>query len=181
MLHGVADNVLIQRLVAGDEAFSNLEALSSVGLGMEWGVPEFFTLILGGMIRFAWQNDMPLTREQLLVFVAHVQYDVLHAISVMLVTSFYSRDEDAIERIKGATNMLMSGRYGMMTEMYRHVFDEECPSLHEIGLESRYHIRDRRIEQALLKARATVADGRVVEAQAYRSSTTMPFIFSDNP
>jgi len=180
MLHGVADNVLIQRLVAGDEEFTTLEALASVGLGMEWGVPEFFTLLLGGMVRFAWQKDVPLTREQLLVFVAHVQYDVLHAISVMLVTSFYSRDENAVEHIKGATNMLMSGRYGMMTEMYRHVFEEPCPSLHDIGLEERYHIRDRRIEQALLKARAKVADGRVVDAEAYRRSTAMPFIFSDN-
>ena len=179
MLHGVADNVLIQRLVAGDPAFSNLEALASVGLGMEWGVPEFFTLLLGGMIRFAWQNDEPLTREQLLVFVAHVQYDVLHAISVMLVTSFYARDEAAIERIKGATNMLMSGRYGMMSEMYRHVFDEPCPSLHEIALQPQYHIHDRRIEQALLQARAGVADGRVVDAAAYRDSTAMPFVFSD--
>lgn len=177
MLHGVADNVLIQRLVAGDESFTPLESLASVGLGMEWGVPEFFTLLLGGMIRFAWQNDVPLTREQLLVFVAHVQYDVLHAISVMLVTSFYSRDAEALSRIKGATNMLMSGRYGMMTAMYRHVFDEECPSLQAIGLEPRYHIADRRIEQALLRARAGVADGRVVDAESYRRSTDMPFIF----
>lgn len=181
MLHGVADNVLIQRLVAGDEQFTTLEALASVGLGMEWGVPEFFTLLLGGMIRFAWQNDVPLTRDQLLVFVAHVQYDVLHAISVMLVTSFYSRDEEAVSRIKGATNMLMSGRYGMMTAMYQHVFGEACPSLKEIGLESRYHIADRRIEQALLRARAGVADGRVVDVEAYRHSTEMPFIFSESP
>ena len=181
MLHGVADNVLIQRLVAGDENFSTLEALASVGLGMEWGVPEFFTLLLGGMIRFAWQNDEPLTREQLLVFVAHVQYDVLHAISVMLVTSFYSRDETAVARIKGATNMLMSGRYGMMTEMYRHVFEEECPSLKDVGLAPCYHITDRRIEQALLRARAGVADGRVVDAAAYRQSTEMPFVFSESP
>ncbi len=180
MLHGVADNVLIQRLVAGNEDFTTLEALASVGLGMEWGVPEFFSLLLGGMIRFAWQNEVPLTREQLLVFVAHVQYDVLHAISVMLVTSFYCRDEEAIVRIKGATNMLMSGRYGMMTAMYRHVFDEKCPSLQEIGLDPRYHIHDRRIEQALLEARAGVADGRVVDAEAYRHSTEMPFVFSEN-
>jgi pyrroloquinoline quinone (PQQ) biosynthesis protein C len=180
MLHGVADNVLIQRLVAGDERFTTLEALSSVGLGMEWGVPEFFTLLLGGMVRFAWQNDVPLTREQLLVFVAHVQYDVLHAISVMLVTSFYAQDEQAIERIKGATNMLMSGRYGMMSELYRHVFDEACPGLHEIDLNPRYHIRDRRIEQALLKARSEVADGRVVDAEAYRQRVDMPFVFAQD-
>lgn len=181
MIHGVADNVLIQRLVAGDEHFTTLEALASVGLGMEWGVPEFFTLLLGGMIRFAWKKEVPLTREQLLVFVAHVQYDVLHAISVMLVTSFYSRDEEAVARIKGATNMLMSGRYGMMTAMYQHVFEEECPALQQIDLAPRYHISDRRIEQALLRARSGVADGRVVDAAAYRHSTSMPFIFSENP
>lgn len=181
MLQGVADNVLIQRLVAGNEDFTPLESLASVGLGMEWGVPEFFSLLLGGMIRFAWQNELPLTREQLLVFVAHVQYDVLHAISVMLVTSFHSRDEKAVASIKGATNMLMSGRYGMMTAMYQHVFDEDCPSLQQIDLAPHYHITDRRIEQALLRARAGVADGRVVDAETYRNNTAMPFVFSENP
>lgn len=178
MLHGVADNVLIQRLVAGDESFTTLEALASVGLGMEWGVPEFFTLLLGGIIRFAWQNNVPLTRHQLLVLVAHVQYDVLHAISVMLVTSFYCRDEKAMAQIKNATNMLMSGRYGMMSEVYQHVFGEACPSLHEINLTAQYHVSDRRIEAALLKARAAVADGRVVDAAAYRESKQMPFVFA---
>ncbi|HTY99015.1 MAG TPA: hypothetical protein VMB75_04235, partial [Rhodocyclaceae bacterium] len=39
MLPGVADNVLTQRLLAGDGAFSLVEGLASVGLGMEWGVP----------------------------------------------------------------------------------------------------------------------------------------------
>ncbi len=178
MLHAVADNILIQRLVAGDERFTPLEALSSVGLGMEWGVPEFFTLLLGGMVRFAWQNDVPLTREHLIVFVAHVQYDVLHAISVMLVTSFYANDEEAIARIKAATNMLMSGRYGMVSELYEHVFKEACPGLHEIDLPSQYHITDRRIEQALLKARSEVAEGRVVDTEAYRQKTAMPFVFA---
>ncbi len=178
MLHGVADNVLIQRVVAGDESFTPLESLASVGLGMEWGVPEFFTLLLGGIIRFAWQNDIPLTRHQLLVLVAHVQYDVLHAISVMLVTSFYCRDKQAMAQIKNATNMLMSGRYGMMSELYRSIFDEECPSLHDINLATHYHITDRRIEAALLKARATVADDRVVDVENYRSSKHMPFVFA---
>ncbi|MCR6632034.1 MAG: hypothetical protein NVV74_19390 [Magnetospirillum sp.] len=37
MLWGVADNALTQRLVAGDPCFTALEALASVGLGMEWG------------------------------------------------------------------------------------------------------------------------------------------------
>lgn len=181
MLHGVADNVLTQRLVAGDGRFSTLESLASVGLGMEWGVPEFFTLLLGGMVRFAWQHKVPLTRRHLHVFIAHVQYDVLHAISVMLVTSFYCDNARAMDDIKGATNMLMAGRYGMMTALYQHVFGEECPSLHEIGLAPQYHVADRRIEEALREARAQVAPGRVVDSEAYRQSTTMPFVFSDNP
>ncbi len=181
MLQGVADNVLIQRLVAGDRRFSTLESLASVGLGMEWGVPEFFSLLLGGMVRFAWQNNVQLTRRQLHVFIAHVQYDVLHAISVMLVTSFYCNDERAMADIKGATNMLMAGRYGMMSAMYRHVFGEACPSLQEIELAPHYHIRDRRIEEALCEARSQVADGTVVAAVAYRDSTAMPFVFSENP
>ncbi len=178
MLPGVADNVLIQRLVAGDPRFSTLEALASVGLGMEWGVPEFFTLLLGGMVRFAWQNDVPLTQRHLLVFIAHVQYDVLHAISVMLVTSFYCNNEQAMADIKGATNMLMSGRYGMMTELYQHVFGEKCPGLDEIELAPHYRITDRRIGEALREARRGVAEGTVVDAAAYRERQTTPFVFA---
>jgi hypothetical protein len=180
MLHGVADNVLIQRLVAGDRRFSTLESLASVGLGMEWGVPEFFSLLLGGMVRFAWQNEVPLTRRHLHVFIAHVQYDVLHAISVMLVTSFYCNDEKAVAEIKNATNMLMAGRYGMMDAIYCHVFGEACPSLHDIGLAAPYHIADRRIEEALREARAQVAEGTVVDTAAYRASVQMPFVFSES-
>ena len=178
LLHGVADNVLTQRIVAGSEEFTPLEALSSVGLGMEWGVPEFFSLLLGGMIRWSWKNDVPLTQEQLIVLIAHVRYDVLHAIAVMVVTSLYIKTDDDIGTIKHATNMLMAGRYGMMTEMYQHVFDETCPSLTEIELDPRYHLRDRRIERALLRARAQVADGRVVDAAVYRAKRDMPFVFA---
>ncbi len=181
MLHGVADNVLIQRLVAGDSRFSTLESLASVGLGMEWGVPEFFSLLLGGMVRFGLKNNVALSRRQLHVFIAHVQYDVLHAISVMLVTSFYCDNERAMDDIKGATNMLMAGRYGMMSDMYRHVFAEACPALDEIGLAPQYHIADRRIEQALCEARSQVAEGTVVQSAAYRESTATPFVFSENP
>ena len=178
LLHGVADNVLIQRLVAGHPAFTTQESLASVGLGMEWGVPEFFTLLLGGMIRFAWQNNVPLTSQHLEVFIAHVRFDVLHAIAVMLVTSFHAEDEQAVERIKGATNTLMAGRYGMMTDLYRHVFDESCPALSEIGLDARYHLRDRRIEAELRKARAGIDPRRVVAGEAYRRATSTPFVFA---
>ncbi len=178
MLPEVADNVLIQRLVAGHPAFSTLEALASVGLGMEWGVPEFFTLLLGGMIRFAWQNDLALTADHLLVFIAHVQYDVLHAISVMLATGFYARGTDVVADIKNATNMLMSGRYAMMSGIYRHVFEAPCADLWELDLPARYRVADRRIESALREARQGVAPARVVDGEAYRRKETTPFVFA---
>lgn len=178
LLHGVADNVLIQRLVAGSEEFTPLEALASVGLGMEWGVPEFFSLLLGGAIRWAWKNDVPLTQEQLIVLIAHVKYDVLHAIAVLMVTTLHAREDSDVEAIKQATNMLMAGRYGMMTDLYRHVFGEECAPLSAIGLEPRYRLRDRRIDSALRRARLSVAEGTVAGSAAYRAKRDVPFVFA---
>lgn len=178
LLDGVADNALIQRLVAGHPAFSPLEALASVGLGMEWGVPEFFTLLLGGMIRFAWKNQMQLTADQLIVFIAHVKYDVLHAISVMMVTSFFARGETDVAQIEQATNMLMAGRYGMMSDMYRHVFGEPCAALNDLDLPERYRLTDRRIEQALIEARRNVAPQRVRDGDGYRERRDTPFVFA---
>ncbi|MCG7909814.1 MAG: iron-containing redox enzyme family protein [Candidatus Thiodiazotropha taylori] len=178
MLPEVADNVLTQRLLAGHPSFSLLESLASVGLGMEWGVPEFFSLLLGGMIRWAWREEVELTQHHLIVFIAHVQYDVLHAISVMLATSLLGHEAGYEEKIKQATNMLMSSRYNMMSGLYRHLFDEPCDNIDQIGLESRYRITDRRIEQALLAARQEVADASVSDAQAYKSNDQVPFVFA---
>ncbi|MES9851996.1 MAG: hypothetical protein ABW170_09215 [Candidatus Thiodiazotropha sp. L084R] len=178
MLPEVADNVLTQRLLAGHSSFNLLESLSSVGLGMEWGVPEFFSLLLGGMIRWAWREDVELTQHHLIVFIAHVQYDVLHAISVMLATSLLGHEEGYVDQVKQATNMLMSSRYNMMSGLYRHLFDEPCDNIDQINLESRYAITDHRIEQALLAARQEVADARVVDAQAYKANPNVPFVFA---
>jgi hypothetical protein len=179
MLPEVADNVLTQRLLASHPDFSVLEALASVGLGMEWGVPEFFSLLLGGIIRWAWKNDRPLTQHHLIVLIAHVQYDVLHAISVMVATSFFNHGEDGVQRIKQATNTLMASRYGMMTGLYRHIFGEDCPGLADIGLPESYRLTDRRIAAALLQARAGIAPERVEGGADYRLSTRLPFVFSD--
>ncbi|MET0090929.1 MAG: hypothetical protein ABW068_13115 [Candidatus Thiodiazotropha sp.] len=179
MLHEVADNALVQRLLAGHPEFSLLESLASVGLGMEWGVPEFFSLLLGGMIRWAWQHQVPLTQHHLIVFIAHVQYDVLHAISVMLATSLLGHEPQSVAQIKQATNMLMSSRYDMMSGLYRHLFQESCDGIREIGLEPRYRITDRRIESALIAARQQVTDRSVVDVAAYRDDTRVPFVFSE--
>jgi ribosomal protein S18 acetylase RimI-like enzyme len=178
MLPGVADNVLTQRLLAGDRVFSPLEALASVGLGMEWGVPEFFSLLLGGFIRVALREKLDLTPHQLEVFIAHVRYDVLHAISVMLVTSLHMRGGDDIRAVKDACNTLMASRHGMMTELYGKVFGEACPALADIGLEPRYRLRDRRIEAALRAARRETSPEAVIGAQDWRASEKTPFVFA---
>ncbi|MGO8737664.1 GNAT family N-acetyltransferase [Rhodoblastus sp.] len=177
LLPAVADNVLTQRLLAGDTAFSPLEALASVGLGMEWGVPEFFSLLLGGFIRVALREKLDLTPHHLEVFIAHVRYDVLHAISVMLVTSLHMRGDDDILAVKGACNTLMASRYWMMTELYQRVFGEPCPALADMNLEPRYRLRDRRIETALRDARREIPSEAVIGAEAWRASEKTPFVF----
>lgn len=178
MLHGVADNVLTQRILAGHPDFSPVESLASVGLGMEWGVPEFFSLLLGGLIRWAWRNDVPLTQQHLIVLIAHVKYDVLHAISVMLITSFFNHDSNAVEQIKQATNTLMSSRYGMMSDLYRHLFNEPCADISGIDLADHYKLKDQRIRERLIEARKQVAPERVVNGEEYRQRETMPFVFA---
>jgi hypothetical protein len=180
MLHGVADNVLTQRLLAGHPSFSLLESLASVGLGMEWGVPEFFSLLLGGMIRWAWHDKVALTQRHLIVFIAHVQYDVLHAISVMLATSLFGHEKESLQQIKQATNMLMSSRYNMMSDIYRLLFSEPYLGIDAIGLDARYHISDRRIEKELIAARQDVTDRTVVNAADFKASLSVPFIFADS-
>lgn len=178
MLWGVADNVLVQRLVAGHPAFSALEGLASVGLGMEWGVPEFFSLLLGGLLKVSAREGLNLTPHHLEVFIAHVRYDVLHAVSVMLVTSLHMTGESDLAAVKNACNTLMAARFAMMGDIYEAVFGEECASLADIGLEPRYHLTDRRIADVLIQARAGVAAERVVRGDAYRAHTEVPFLFA---
>ena len=178
MLPEVADNVLTQRLLAGDPVFTPLEALASVGLGMEWGVPEFFSLLLGGVIRFAEREAVPVTHDQVEVLTAHVKYDVLHAVSVMLVTALHMREEGDLAAVKGACNALMAARHGMMSGLYRHVFGEPCATLADIGLEQRYWLTDRRIGEALTAARGRVAPSTVGGGEDYRRRTELPFLFT---
>lgn len=177
LLPEVADNVLIQRLVAGDSAFTPLEALASVGLGMEWGVPEFFTLLLGGIIRWAHREDAALTAHDLDIFIAHVKYDVLHAVSVMAATSLHMAEPADVAKVKNAVNMLMSGRYGMMNGLYREVFGETLPGIAEIGLDPRYAVRDQRMAERLPAARAEAAPGTVRDREAWLGMP-VPFVFA---
>lgn len=175
---GVADNVLIQRMVAADPAFTPLEALASVGLGMEWGVPEFFSLLLGGLIKLSLRDGLGLTPVDLDVFIAHVRYDVLHAVSVMLVTSLHLHGDDSAgrARVRTACNALMAGRYAMMTDIHADVFGQPCAALADLDADPAYRINDPRYAQGLRAARRTVAVGRVADGDAFRLARTVPFI-----
>ena len=175
MLPGVADNVLTQRLLAGDPVFTPLEALASVGLGMEWGVPEFFSLLLGGWIRFGRNNQVRLTPWHLEVFIEHVRFDALHAVSVMLVTSLHMRDADDLAAVKNACNMLMSSRYAMMSDIYAHVFGEPCIDVAQVGLAPRYQLTDRRIFEALAAARRSVRLESLLDGKGYEDRA-FPFL-----
>lgn len=178
MLWGVADNVLIQRLVAADPAFTPLEALASVGLGMEWGVPEFFSLLLGGLIRLSERDGLGLTPFDLDVFIAHVRYDVLHAVSVMLVTSLHLGADDRAgrARVKTACNALMAGRFAMMSDLFADVFATPCARLADVDADPAYRVTDPRYGDALRAARRGVAPGRVTDGDAYRLNQGLPFI-----
>ena len=145
---------------------------------MEWGVPEFFSLLLGGVLRFAEREEVDLAPEHLEVLTAHVKYDVLHALSVMLVTALHIRGDEDVAAVKNATNMLMAGRYGMMSGLYRHVFGEPCPDLREVGVDPRHCIADHRIEHALRRARGEAATSSVIGGAAWQSSDAVPFIFA---
>lgn len=176
MIPEVADNVLVQRILAGNDAFTPLESLSSVGLGMEWGVPEFFSLILAGLIRFAYKESFPFTQRHLYVFIAHVKYDVMHAISVMFATVLYIRSQQDVESIKGAVNTLMAARYDMMSGLYRDVFQEQINFLKEVPqLDKRYFLTDHRMVQELQKARARVAEDSVIQSNQYKNKKDHPF------
>jgi len=156
MLHGVADNVLVQRIVAGDPAYDELEALASVGLGMEWGVPAFFSMIMAGIYKVAAQEGLALDARAMEIWSSHVRQDVEHAIAVLIATSFYVSDDVDVKRIEGVTNVLMAYRYDMMSDIYREVFGEPCDEISKVALDACYALHDPRIVPLLSVARQRV-------------------------
>ncbi|MHA7816881.1 MAG: hypothetical protein ACX93N_10425 [Pseudohaliea sp.] len=174
----VADNVLVQRLLAGSGAFREIEALASVGLGMEWGVPTIFSLLLGGLLRLAGREGLAWTPRHVEVLSGHVRQDVEHAIAVMVATALLVQDEEDVEAIRNATNMLMASRYAMMSGLYRAVFGEPCASIGELDLAQRYRVADRRIADALREARTRVPTDRVPDHARWSSSDHVPFVFA---
>ncbi len=178
LLPEIADNVLVQRLLAGSDAFREVEALASVGLGMEWGVPTIFSMLLGGLIRFADRENIVWTPHHLEVLTGHVRQDVDHAVSVMVASALLVNGEDDISAIKNATNILMSSRYEMMTGIYRDVFGEACASIDEIDLAPAYYVMDHRIADELTEARARTPVEQVVGHSTWFASDRLPFVFA---
>ncbi len=173
----IADNVLVQRLLAGSDAFSELEALASVGLGMEWGVPTIFSLLLGGLIRHADREGLAWSPQHFEVLSGHVHQDSDHAVSVMVATALLVHGDEDIVALKNATNILMASRYAMMSAIYRDVFEAPCASLDELALAPAYHVGDRRIADQLLAARSRAATGEVSDRAAWSTGEQLPFVF----
>ena len=174
----IADNVLVQRLLAGSDAFREIEALASVGLGMEWGVPTIFSQLLGGLIRFADREGLAWSPQHFAVLSGHVQQDVDHAISVMVATALLVDGDEDIRALKNATNILMASRYAMMSGIYRDVFNAPCASIDELALAPVYHVGDRRIAEQLIAARSRTPAGQVADQAAWAASDRVPFVFS---
>jgi hypothetical protein len=170
MLHGVADNVLVQRILASDPAYDELEALASVGLGMEWGVPAFFSMIMAGIYKVTRREGITLDSKSMEIWSSHVKQDVEHAIAVMIATSFYVRDQADEGRIERATNVLLAYRYDMMSDIYREVFGLTCPKIAQIGLNSRHLPDDRRIKPLLAAARERIQPASVWRYKDYVAS-----------
>lgn len=176
LLHSVADNVLVQRIVSGDSEFDHLEALASVGLGMEWGVPAFFSMLMSGIIKVFRNEGIPLDTRSMEIWSAHVQQDVLHGVAVMLVTSFFVENRGDIERVKGITNALMAFRYEMMSDIYDEVFGGPCARIDQIQLHSAYWLQDDRLKNKLLFARMGLRPLSVRDYSLYRSQKRFPMI-----
>jgi hypothetical protein len=142
---------------------------------MEWGVPAFFSMIMAGILKVARREGLLLDGPSMEIWSAHVRQDVEHAIAVMVATGFYVDDAADAARIENATNVLMAFRYDMMSDIYREVFAERCPTITETALEARYLLRDGRIEPLLAAARAQVRPGSVRNYEEYRSRrVTLP-------
>lgn len=178
LLPEIADNVLVQRLLAGSDAFREVEALASVGLGMEWGVPTIFSLLLGGLIRFADREPLDWSPHHLEVLTGHVRQDVDHAVSVMVASAMLINGGEDVLAIKNATNILMSSRYEMMSGIYRDVFGEACASIDEINLGSAYHVTDQRIADELTEARSRTPVEQVEGHAQWFASDRVPFVFA---
>ncbi|MFM5917410.1 MAG: hypothetical protein ACKOOL_07745 [Novosphingobium sp.] len=127
VLRAVAVNVCVQKMVADHRSFSRLEALASVGMGMEWGVPAMFMLVLLGLARGQEGGLFDLRPEHVRIWSAHVEQDVDHGIAMLIASAVNLADTPDIAAMQQATSLLMGSRYAMLSAVYEAVFGEQCP------------------------------------------------------
>ncbi len=174
LLAAVADNVIIQRALAGDAEFTPVEALASVGLGMEWGVPVFFSMIIAGLAQLAARGEIPAEPETWEIWTAHVRQDVEHAIATLLAAALHCEGPADEARMMQATTTLMSFRYEMMSAIHRAVLDEECAGFGPVS--ANYRCVDPRIGEALLRGRLATAPEAVAIGAAYAAAPQPAFL-----
>lgn len=149
VLRAVAVNVCVQKMVAEHRSFSRPEALASVGMGMEWGVPAMFTLIILGLIRGQMSGLFELRPEHVRIWSAHVEQDVEHGISMLLATAANLSDSADIAAMQYATSLLMGSRYAMLSAIYTVVFGEKCPASAASSVEVIDPLSDKRVARLL--------------------------------
>jgi hypothetical protein len=181
LLHAIADNVLAQRVLSGDPAYDRVEALASVGVGMEWGVPAFFSMLLSGILKVSQRYGCRLSPADLEIWSAHVQQDVEHALAVMIATAFFVDGPGDLARIKSATNVLMAFRYEMLNDIYAAVFETNCAPLDRASLSHRYICRDMRIQERIRASRSTLRPDSVTGYAAYLLREKLPDFFNPGP
>lgn len=175
-LPGVADNIIVQRLVAANPAYTRVDALAAVGLGMEWGVPTFFSMIIVGIYKLNERDQLGLSPHDIEIWTAHVDQDVEHAIAMFIVMALNIKDSSKIEDIKTTVSLVLGFRHAMMDDIYKHVFGYTCEPIelapsHCLNVEAL-----ERIQRLLAAARNEVTPETVINGLAYATSSFPNFL-----
>ncbi len=179
MTHSLADSVLIMRLLAGSDSFTELESLASVGVNEIWGVPELYTLILTGIQKFSSHTGLSFTANELEVFRNHTKQDLSYSLSFMLVAALHFHNEQPVSSVKNVINIILAARYAMFSDLYRIVSEKEAPRLYEQETHKQFLVGDRRIENELIIARQKLFENTVVSINEYKDKKATPFVFKD--
>ena len=179
MTHGMADLVLVQRILAGGESFTELESLASVAAGHFWGTPELYAIFLRGVLHFAQKQSYPTRLRELEGFTFHSATDMSYALSFMLILFLHIHHNHPEETVKNVMNILLACKFNMLSDLHGIVFGETPTRLYEMEGHREYLVSDRRIELELSFARQKTLDDTVIQMDEYKDKKTTPFIFKD--
>jgi hypothetical protein len=177
--HGMADTVIIMRLLAGSESFTELESLTSIGVNEIWGVSEFYSVILKGIKNFSEKQNTAFSENELEIFRNHSVYDLNYSLAFMLTAALHFHNDHPLVSVKNVINIVMASRYAMLSDLNRIVFDKESPRLYEHESHKQYLVGDRRIENELIIARQKLVEDTVININEYKDKKATPFVFKD--